>query len=61
MVNLSLSEKALARLSVYYTIARYPNAGMERPSEEIPREYAEEALSIARGVLDEITRIIRDP
>lgn len=60
-VNLSFSEKALARLSAYYTLARYPNAGIERPSEEIPKEDAEEAISIARGVLDEVTRVIRDP
>ncbi|MDH5816356.1 MAG: HEPN domain-containing protein [Candidatus Nezhaarchaeota archaeon] len=60
-IDVQLSEGALAKLSAYYTIARYPNAGMERPSEEITKENAEEALSIARGVLDEITKIIRDP
>lgn len=59
--SVPLSEGALARLSTYYTIARYPNAGIERPSEEILREHAEEALSTARGVLDEVAKTIRDP
>lgn len=59
--SIVLSEGALAKLSTYYTIARYPNAGMERPSEEISKEQAEEAISIARGVLDEVFKAIRDP
>ncbi|MEM1928312.1 MAG: HEPN domain-containing protein [Acidilobaceae archaeon] len=60
-VAMSLSESALAKLSAYYTLARYPNAGVERPSEEISRELAEEAVSIARGVLDEVSKTLRDP
>lgn len=60
-VEMQLSEGSLARLSAYYTIARYPNAGVERPSEEIAREHAEEAISIARGALDEVSKVIRDP
>ncbi len=56
-----LSEASLARLSAYYTQARYPNAGLERPSEEITREQAEEAVKIARGVVDEVSKAIRDP
>jgi len=59
--DLKLNESALARLSAYYTLARYPNAGLEKPSEEITREQAEEAIAIARGVVDEITKTIRDP
>lgn len=60
-IAISLSEAALARLSAYYTLARYPNAGIERPFEEISKEQTEEATLIARGVLDEITKIVRDP
>lgn len=60
-IAVSLSEASLARLSTYYTLARYPNAGMERPSEEILKEHAEEAISIARGALDEIAKAVRDP
>ncbi|MEM4639890.1 MAG: HEPN domain-containing protein [Thermofilum sp.] len=37
-VGLSLSEGILSKLSAYYTVARYLNAGVERPSEEITRE-----------------------
>ncbi|MEM0361597.1 MAG: HEPN domain-containing protein [Sulfolobales archaeon] len=60
-IVISLSEVALAKLSTYYTLARYPNAGMERPSEEILKEHAEEAISTARGVLDEVSKTLRDP
>lgn len=60
-IIVQLSEEGLARLSAYYTIARYPNAGVERPSEEIVKEHAEEALSIARGSLNEVSKVIRDP
>ncbi len=51
----------LSRLSAYYTQARYLNAGIERPSKEIMREQAVEALMIARRILDEVSKIIRDP
>ena len=60
-VSISLSESSLARLSAYYTQARYPNAGIERPSEEITEDQAREAVEIARGVINEISKAIRDP
>lgn len=60
-ISIELDESSLAKLSVYYTIARYLNAGLERPSIEIKIEHAREALSFARRVLDEIEKIIRDP
>jgi len=61
LVKLELSEGSLARLSAYYTQARYPNAGIERPSEEITREQADEAVAVARGVVDEVSKVIGDP
>jgi len=60
-VELVLDMADLSRLSAYYTQARYPNAGIERPSKEIMREQAVEALMIARRILDEVSKIIRDP
>lgn len=60
-VSIELNEGALAKLSAYYVVAMYPNAGLERPSEEITKDNAEEALSIAVVALDEISKIIRDP
>lgn len=60
-VDIRFNEGALARLSAYYTLARHPNVGMERPSEEILREYAEEAISVARDIINEIEKIIQDP
>ena len=60
-VDIELSESLLARLSAFYTQARYPNAGIERPSEEITEEQAVEAISTARGVIDAVSKIIRDP
>ena len=58
-IDIKLAE--LSRLSSYYTQARYPNAGIERPSEEITREQAEEALEVARRVVNEVEKTIRDP
>jgi len=51
----------LSELSVYYTQARCPNAGLERPSEEITAKQAERAYETAKGVIDEISKIISDP
>ena len=60
-VEIRLNESSLARLSAYYIQARYPNVGLERPSEEITKEHAEESISTARGVINEISKAIRDP
>ena len=59
--SLELSPAELATLSAYYTLARYPNAGLERPSEEITREQAEEAVRVAERVVDQVSKAIRDP
>jgi len=59
--GLVLNEAALSRLSVYYTIARYPNAGIERPSEEIAEEQAVEAVSTSEVVIDEVSKAVGDP
>ena len=60
-VELRVSIADLSRLSAYYTQARYPNAGIERPSKEIVKEQAIEALEIAKRVLDEVSKAIKDP
>lgn len=57
--ELKVSEGKLARLSSYYTQARYPNAGIERPYEELSKELAIEAIEVAEVVVYEITKIIR--
>ena len=41
----------LGELSSYYTIARYPNAGLTRPSTGIGRAQAEEAVALAEKVV----------
>ncbi len=41
----------LGELSAYYTIARYPNAGLMRPSTGITRVQAEEAIKLAGKVV----------
>ncbi len=51
----------MAGLSAYYTQARYPNAGIERPSIEITREQAEEAVMVVEEVINEVSKAIRDP
>ena len=60
-VELRVGEAGLSRLSAYYTIARYPNAGIERPSEEITAEQAREAIGVAEAVLGEVEEALRDP
>ena len=58
---ITLKEASLSRLSVYYTVARYPNAGMERPSIGITKEQAEEAVATAEGVIFEVEKALGDP
>lgn len=60
-INLGVKLNDLAILSAYYTQARYPNAGLERPSEEITREQAERALKIAEGIINEVSKTIGGP
>ncbi len=44
----------LPDLSQYYVTARYPNAGVRRPSRSFKREQAERALSTARDVVSKV-------
>jgi len=46
----SVSDR-LAELSAYYTGARYPNSGINRPSISISATQAKSALKIARGIV----------
>lgn len=48
----------LPELSSYYTQARYPNAGLRRPSSEIGKVQAQRSLETARGVVDAVIRTI---
>ncbi len=48
---------AVSELSPYYTAARYPNAGLERPWEAISRETAERLVGAARRVVELVGRI----
>jgi len=60
-VDVEVNEDDLSRLSMYYTQARYPNAGIERPSQEITENNAKNVVEIAKVTLHEIEKIIRDP
>jgi HEPN domain-containing protein len=59
--GITLKEASLSRLSVYSTVARYPNAGMERPSIGITKEQSEEAVATAEGVIFEVEKALGDP
>ena len=59
--NVVLDVAKLSELSAYFTQARYPNAGLLRPSEEITAEQAKRAYETVKGVIDEISKIISDP
>lgn len=43
---------ALSELTPYYTVARYPNAGLERPWEGISRELASRLLEAAKRIVE---------
>jgi len=60
-VEIGISESSLTKLIEYYALARYPSTSLGEPSEEITKKQAIEAISIARSVIDEITRAIKDP
>ncbi len=60
-VNIDLNRTMLSRISSYYTQARYPNAGLERPSEEFTLEHAIEAYDFTEALIHEIEKIIKDP
>jgi len=44
----------LGELSSYYTLARYPNAGLTRPSIGISKTQTERAINTAQKVLDAV-------
>ncbi|MDW7978650.1 MAG: HEPN domain-containing protein [Candidatus Caldarchaeum sp.] len=44
----------LSELSPYYTIARYPNAGLRRPWAEIGREFAERMIALSEKLLETV-------
>lgn len=60
--RLELPEPVAARLaevSQYYVVSRYPNAGLERPSESITREQAVRALEVAERVVGSVREKLR--
>ena len=48
----------ITELTPYYTIARYPNAGLERPWESISRTTAEHLLRVAEEVVKYVGRLL---
>jgi len=52
------TRNGLAELSAYYTGARYPNSGLNRPSLSITAIQARRAMRTARGVLAVVKREI---
>ncbi len=54
-LGLSLSrelETGVSELSPYYTVARYPNAGFEKPWKSIERGVAEHLVQVAEKVVE---------
>ncbi len=50
--------EGLAEVSQYYVTARYPSAGLRRPSESFTRGQAARALEVARRVVGEAGRAL---
>ena len=51
--------ESLGELSSYYTLARYPNAGLTRPSLGISKNQAERAISLAEKILRRVDAEIK--
>lgn len=47
----------ISELSPYYVLARYPNAGLERPWENINKALAKRLINVAEEVVKSIGRI----
>lgn len=54
-------EEALPELSQYYVTARYPNAGLRRPSASFSRAQAVRAIEVARGVVERVREALATP
>jgi len=50
------AREGLGELSAYYVLARYPNAGLRRPSKSIGRVQAERAIAVSEGVVQAVKR-----
>lgn len=48
----------ISELTPYYTIARYPNAGLERPWESIEKSTAERLVNIADKVVRNVGKVL---
>ena len=51
-------EESLPELSQYYVTARYPNAGLRRPSRSFSLSQARRGVEVARRVLEEVGRAL---
>jgi len=49
----------LPEVSQYYVTARYPNAGVRRPSISFSRLQAERALRVAQDVIEKVREVLR--
>ena len=50
----AMDEELISELSPYYTIARYPNAGLRKPWREIAQGTARKFLDVAERVVDKV-------
>lgn len=50
----------LGELSSYYSLTRYPNAGLTRPSIGISESQAERAVNVAKKIHDGVRNVIKD-
>ena len=52
--------EAVSELSPYYTISRYPNAGLRKPWREISQGTSQRMLSIAEKIVEKISRSLKE-
>lgn len=54
----SSDAETIAELSPYYTISRYPNAGLRKPWREIPRSVAQKYVAVAERVVSKVLEVL---
>ena len=52
--------EAVSELSPYYTISRYPNAGLRKPWKEITQGTSQRMLSTAEKIVEKIGKLLKE-
>jgi HEPN domain-containing protein len=57
-LGLRVDQSDSTTLSQYYVTSRYPNAGLHRPYESFTRQQAQQAIEMARRIVEGASRLL---